>query len=101
MRRNALPPALELTLVKEAQSGRQVRDDGRGLVHGAREGRRRARLVVILHEARELALVVEPGVEMLPDGPGMAVAEPIVQPLVVGEVETLMLHGPLEIPIDL
>ena len=101
VRRNALPAAFELTLVEEAQTGRQVGDDGRGFVHRAFEGRGRPRLVMVLHEARELRLVVEPGVEMLPHRPGVTVAEPIVQPLVVGVVETLLLHGPFKIPIDL
>ena len=77
VRRNALPAALELTLVKEAQTGRQVGDDGRGFVHGARECGGRPRLVMILHEARELPLVVEPGVEMLPHRPGVTLAQPI------------------------
>ncbi len=87
--------------MKEAQTGGQVGDDGRGFVHGARESGGRPWLVMILHEVRELRLVVEPGVEMLPHRPGVTLAEPIVQSLVVGVVETLVLHGRFKVPIDL
>ena len=37
---------------------------------------------------------------MLAHGPGVVVAEAVVQPLVVGVVEPLLLHRPLEVPID-
>ena len=56
---------------------------------------------MVLHEAGELALVIEPGVEMLAHRPGMTLAEPIVEPLVVGVVETLVLQRPFQVPIDL
>ena len=65
-----------------------------------REGRGCAWLVVILQETGELVLIVEAGEQMLPHGSGMAFAQAIVEPLVVGVVEPLLLHSPLEIPID-
>src|SRR5687767_12674395 len=101
MRRDPFPAAFELTLVEEPQTGRQVGDDGRGFMHGPLERGGCPWLVMILHEARELPLIVEPGVEMFPHRPGVTVAEPIVQPLVVGVVETLLQHGPLTVPVDL
>src|SRR5688572_2496056 len=101
MRRYALPAAFELTLVEEAQPGRQVGDDRRRLVHPSHESRSRPRLVMILHEARELVLVVEPGVKMLPDWPRATIAQSIVQSLVVRVIEPLLLHGPFEVPIHL
>ena len=55
-------------------------------------------LVVILHEAGKLALVVEPGVEVLANGPCVSLAEPIVEPLVVGVVEALLQHASIRGP---
>src|SRR6188474_177204 len=101
MWRNALPATFELTLMEEPQPGRQVGDDRRRLVHRRREGCGRPRFVMILHEARELALVVEPGVKMLPHRARVTVAQPIVQSLVVRVVESLLLHRPFEVPIHL
>src|SRR6188474_1522809 len=66
----------------------------------ATASRRRARLVMILHEARELVLVVESGVKVLPYRLRLTIAKPIVQSFVVRVVEPLLLHGPLEVPID-
>ena len=66
-------------------------------------GKRRGgpRLVVVLEEAGQLVLIVEPGVKMLADGPGMAFAEAVVEPLVVGVVEALLLERPFQVPVDL
>src|SRR5262249_980927 len=44
---------------------------------------------------------VETGPEMLTHGPRVPVAQPIVEPLVVGVVEAFLDHRPLEIPVDL
>ena len=63
--------------------------------------RRPPGLVIILHEPRELALVIEACVEMLPRRSRVTLAQPIVQSLVVGVVEPLLLHGPFEVPVDL
>ena len=59
------------------------------------------RLVVVFQEAGELVLIVEPGVKMLAHGPGVAVAQAVVEPLVVGVVEALLLQRPFQVPIDL
>ena len=64
------------------------------------EGGRRARLVVVLEEAGELVLVVEPGVEVLANRPRMLLAQAVVEPLVVRVIESLLLHRPFEIPVD-
>jgi hypothetical protein len=52
-------------------------------------------------EAGQLVLVVEPGVKMLAHGPRVPFAEAVVQPLVVGVVESLLLQRPLQVPVDL
>ena len=87
--------------MEESQARRQERDDGRGLVHAGREGCGGPGLVVVLQEACELALVVEPGVEVLADRPGVSLAQPVVEALVVRVVEPLLQHRPLEVPVDL
>ena len=87
--------------MEESQSGRQVRDDGRRFVNVRRKRGRRSRLVVVLQEPSQLVLVIQPGSEVLADRAGVLLAQPVVQPLVVRVIETLLLHRPFEIPIDL
>ena len=101
MGRDACPAPLELSLVKETQTGGQEREDCRGFMHVRRERGRRPRLVVVFHEAGQLVLIVEPGVEMLAHRPGVPLAEAVVEPFVVGVVESLLLHRPFPIPVDL
>src|SRR5215470_19468916 len=96
-----LPPALELALMEEAQPGGEERDDSRGFLDVGRKYGSRPRLVVVLEETGQLVLVVEPGVEMLTHRPGVTLPEPVVEPLVVGVVESLLLQRPLQIPVDL
>jgi hypothetical protein len=80
MGRDALPAPQELALVKEPQPGRQKRDDRRGIVDFRRERRSRPRLVVVFQEARQLVLLIEPGVEMLAHRPRMSLAQAVVEP---------------------
>jgi hypothetical protein len=96
-----LPSCLELALMEEAQPRRQVGDDGRRLVRTRRERSGRPRFVVVLQEAGQPALVVEPCVEMLAHRPRLAAAEAVVEAFVVRVVEPLLLQLPLEVPVDL
>ena len=64
------------------------------------ERRRGARLIVVLQEARQVILVVEPGQEVSSDRRCVPFPEAVIQPLVVGVVEPLLLERPFEIPID-
>ena len=75
---DALP--LALSLVEEAQTGAEERDHGgRSVdVRGPRRGG--ARLVMVLEEAREVVLEVEPGQQVLPDRARRAVHEAVVEP---------------------
>src|SRR6185503_3152839 len=57
-------------------------------------------LVVVFEEAGELVLIVESGKKMFAHGAGMAVAQAIVEPLVVGVIKPLLLESPFLIPID-
>ena len=59
MHRHAYPCPLELTLVEEAQTGRQKGDDcGCPMLRPGKLGRS-ARLVVIFEKTRKLVLVIE------------------------------------------
>src|SRR4051812_28779144 len=100
VRRDACSAPLELTIMKKTQTGRQIRDDGGSLVHLRWEGGSGPRLVVVLHKACEPVLIVEAGEQMLSRTPGVAVAETIVEALVVRVVEALLVHGRFEVPID-
>ena len=86
---------------KNRRPGDRIRDDGRGLVHAGREGRGGPGLVVVLQEPGELVLVVEPGVQVLAHRPRVSLAQAVVEPLVVGVVEPLLLHRPFQVPVDL
>ena len=66
-----------------------------------RERRRGPRLVVVLEEAGEPVLVVEPAREVLAHRARVALAQPVVEALVVRVVEPLLLQRPLEVPVDL
>ena len=67
MRRQAHPRALDLALLEEAQTRREEGDDGGRLMPRPGKGRRGARLVVVLEEARQPILIVEPGDQMAAD----------------------------------
>src|SRR3954470_2711905 len=101
VRRDALAPPFELSLVEEAQPRREERDDRGGVVSGGLERRRGPLLVVVLQEAGELVLEIEAGGEMLANPARIAFPEPVVQPLVVRVVEALRKQCPFEIPVDL
>ena len=56
---------------------------------------------MVLQEAGQLVLVVQPRAEVLAHRPGVPVAEAVVQPLVVGVIEALLLQRPFQVPVDL
>src|SRR6516225_9642444 len=86
--------------MKKPQARRQERDDGRGFVHLRCKRGGCPWLVVILQETGELVLIIQAGKQMLPYGSGVAFEQAVIKPFVVGVVESLLLHSPLEIPID-
>ena len=62
---------------------------------------RRARLVVVLDEAQQPLLVAAVGLQVAAHGLGGLVDEPVVEALVVAEVEALLLQRPLHVPVGL
>src|SRR5689334_160539 len=96
----AYPRPLELTLVEEAQTGRQKGNDRCRPMLRPRKRGCSARLVVVFEKTRKLVLIVKPRQKMLANRARIAFLQPIVQPLVVAIGETLLLQGPFEVPID-
>ena len=95
------PAALELALVKEAQPRREECRHCRRPVDLRGERGRGPRLVVVLEEAGQVVLEVEAREEVLADRARVARFEAIVEPLVVGVVEALLLERPFQVPVDL
>src|SRR5262245_10494171 len=101
MRRDALLAPLELSLMKEPQPRGQEGNAGCGLLYFWREWCLCSRLVVVFQEASHLVLIVQPRVEMLANGPGVPLAQAVVQSFVIGVVESLLLQRPFQVPVDL
>src|SRR5690242_2068533 len=90
VRRNAFHATFELPLVEETEAGREECNDGGRLVLCWRERRRSPGLVVVLEEAGEFALIVEFGAKMLAYRSRVAIAQPVVETLVICVVEALL-----------
>ena len=56
---------------------------------------------MVLDETKQLLLVSKVRTEMKPDALGVVVLQPIIEPLVVAEVEPLLLQLPLQVPVSL
>src|SRR5215469_15779971 len=93
--------AFELAFVVELRSGQSECCNCDGSLFGWREGCCRARFVMILDKANQLVLVVHVGAEVQAHVFGRVVFEPIVELLVVAEIEAELLQLPLKIPIGL
>src|SRR5580704_11080988 len=72
-----------------------------GLLLCGRKGRRSPRFVVVLEEAEQLLLVGKVSAEMKPNSLCIVMLQAIIEPLVVAEVEPLLLQLPLQVPISL
>src|SRR5215208_7003751 len=101
MGRDALGFSFELSLVKEPQTRRKKCNNSRGLVNFWRKRDRRSWLIVVFQKPGNFVLVIQSGVKMLAHGSGMTLAQPVVQPLVVSVIESLLLHHPFHVPVDL
>jgi hypothetical protein len=56
----------------------------------------RTRLVVVFEKAGELVLIVEAREQVVMNRPNMAVAQTVIEPLVVAVVKALLLQCPFE-----
>ena len=95
------PPSLELSLVQEPGSGESENRHRRRATSSVGKGGRGPGLVMVLDEPDHAFLVRKVRQEMLPHALGGPVLHPVVEFLVVAEVETLLLQLPLQIPIRL
>ena len=66
-----------------------------------RKRRCRPWLVVVLQKAGKLILKVRARAEVLAHGPSVLLSQSVVQALVVGVVEALLLQRPFHVPVDL
>ena len=95
------PPALELALVPQRGAGQGRDADGSGPLGRRIHPRRDAGLVVVLQEAQQPGLVSRIGPEVVADGGRVLLDDPVIQPLVVAEVEALLLEFRLHVPVRL
>src|SRR4051812_6507688 len=86
--------------MKETQPGGKKSQHCGRFMDGGRKGRGRAWLVVVFQKTRQFVLVVQPGQEVLANRTSMALAKAVVQPFVVGVIESLLLQGPFQVPVN-
>ena len=70
-------------------------------MHIERKNSGGSRLVVVFEEPHRVPHEIRVGVQVPSHGVGIAVAQAIVEPLVVREIESLLLQVPFAIPICL
>src|SRR5262249_36597421 len=93
--------SFKLPFMKEScsrQSGHRYRG---GTFFGGNECRCRPRLVVVLNETNQPLLVCRIRTEMKPDAFCVVIHQAVIQPLVVTEVEPLLLKFPFQVPVRL
>lgn len=86
--------ALELSIVEKSQAWAEISQNCRGPVDHRREYSCRSWLIMVLEKPRRLPLEFQIGAKMLPHRPCMTCPKAIVEPLVVGIVEVLLLQSP-------
>ena len=86
---------------RSRRPGTRNDDHGGGPVNVRRKDGGGARLVVILQKVQRSIAERRRGPEVLAHGARRPGAQPVVEPLVIGEVETLLLQRPLEVPVNL
>src|SRR5262249_942647 len=95
-----LPPGT-LALVNEPEARHEEGEHAGGLEDGRWEDGGSARLVVILQKARRAALILQISGEEAPDSASALGVQAIVEALVVGVIEPLLLECPLQVPVCL
>ena len=94
-------PSLELPLVQQLRPGEGEDRHGRGAPFSGRKRGSRPGLVMVLDEADHPLLVGRIRQEVLTHALGIPVLHPVVELLVVAEVEPLLLQLPLQVPVGL
>lgn len=91
--------AVELAVMIEAHAGERGDESGDGFEFGGAEGCGSASFVVIFEEARGMGLTGEAGSEARMDFVDVAVAQRVVEALVIGELEAKRLNWSFAVPI--
>src|ERR1700678_3342949 len=86
--------------MKESCSGKRRRYDGGGLLPVTRKICCRTRLIVVLKKAQKFVLVCKGGREMELNTLRVAMFQPVIEPLVVAEVEPLALQLILQVQVS-
>src|SRR5262245_5367378 len=94
--RHPCAPPLELSIMEQDRALQSRHRHRRSPSLGGSECRRGARLVVVFDEADESLLIAGFSTEMQPDGFGVLMLQAIVEPLVIAEIEALLLQCPFE-----
>src|SRR5579871_832497 len=100
MRRQTGAGAVELPILKEALSGREIGDDGSGLISGPGKGRCSPGFVVVFEEPCQPVLLFEACPEMYANFAWIPIPKAIGEALVVAVVETLLVQLMFEIPVS-
>ena len=93
--------ALELSFVPQGSTGQGGDRHGRGHLGFDAEARGDAGFVVVLQKPQQLRLVAQVGAQVLTDTAGVLGHDSVVEPLVVAEVEALVLQLRLHVPVRL
>src|ERR1700689_498052 len=87
--------------MEESCSGKRRHSDCGGQLLGGRKRCCRPGLIVVLQKAQQVLLVSKAGKEMESNTLRIAMFQPIIEPLVVAEVEPLALQLILQVPVSL
>ena len=82
-------------------AGQRGDGHGRGPFGVGRKAAGDAGLVMVLQETHQPGLVAQVRAQVVPDGGGVLAQDPVIEPLVVAEVEALLLKLPLHVPVGL
>ena len=91
--------ALELSFVPQGRAGQRGDGHGRGPLGIPVKAAGDAGLVMALQEAHQPGLVAQVRAQVVPDGGRVLADDPVIEPLVVAEVEAVLLKLPLPIPV--
>ena len=94
-------PSFDLAVVDQPHPGLGERGDGGRLPARRAERERGPRLVVVLDEPHQAALIAEVRLKVPANLRRRSVHQPVVETLVVAVVEALLLQLPLQVPVGL
>jgi hypothetical protein len=85
--------------VPQGRAGQRGDGHGRGPLGIPVKAAGDAGLVMVLQEAHQPGLVAQVRAQVVPDGGRVLADDPVMEPLVVAEVEAMLLKLPLLVPV--